>query len=548
MRYDLATDIAAVTVYPDRALVVRVGTVEITEPGEHLLHVGGLPLGINRDSLRAIGRGPAGTRILGVEQAAEYHSAAPEDERRALEDEIRRLERELALLDDRRQIYDEQRDWLRSLAEHSARSFAWGLTHGSVKPEDASVLFTYAAEEAQRTATTRQQIERERDETARLLEARRREYAQLGMGRLPDRTAAAIRVTTEASGRVQMELAYLISGATWRPRYDIRVDAERGSIHLTQQALINQRTGEDWVRVPLALSTARPAAAQRLPDEPDPWYIDTVEPMPQIASAVAMPMAVGATGPLRAAARSRATFASPQAEAFAASAPPGEFEEAMLASADMERTGSVQVFHIAGSGDVPSDGAPHLFSLGEHDLPCQIDYVAMPEVAEGAQRRARGRNLTGQVLLPGSLHIFTTGTAGDEYIGSTTLDLTAENAELTLYLGIDDNITVKRELVERDTDKGSLLQSGIRRITLGYRVTLGNRTDTVRRVVLKDRLPVPRHERIKLKVLDLKPQPTERTRLEQLTWELDVPPDEERRVEWRFVIEAPAELQLTGLP
>lgn len=264
-------------------------------------------------------------------------------------------------------------------------------------------------------------------------------------------------------------------------------------------------------------------------------------------AAMALPASMAAAGTARplAAAR-RPTFAPGAAEAF--SALPGAFEEAALASAEVERTGSVQVFHVAGRGDVPSDGAPHLFTLGEFDLPCKMDYVAMPEVAEGAQRRARGRNTTGQVLLPGSLHIFTTSAAGDEYTGSTALELTAEDAELTLYLGVDDNITVKRELVERDTDKGSLLQNGIRRITISYRVTLGNRTSAPQRVVLKDRLPVPRHERIKLKVLDVKPQPTERTRLEQLTWQLDIAPGEERRVEWRFVVESPADLQLTGLP
>ena len=127
------------------------------------------------------------------------------------------------------------------------------------------------------------------------------------------------------------------------------------------------------------------------------------------------------------------------------------------------------------------------------------------------------------------------------------LERSAEGAEIKLYLGVDDNVTVKRELVERDTDKGSLLQSGIRRITFGYRVTLANRTSVPQRVILLDRLPVARHERIKLRVLDLRPQPSARTRLEQLTWELQLAPGQEQRVEWRFLVEAPADLALTGL-
>ncbi len=152
------------------------------------------------------------------------------------------------------------------------------------------------------------------------------------------------------------------------------------------------------------------------------------------------------------------------------------------------------------------------------------------------------------MLLPGELHVFQATPSGDEYVGQTALELSAMNAELPLYLGVNDNVTVKKELVERETDKGSLLQRGLRRVTLGYRVTLANHTGVPARLVLKDRLPVPRNERIKINVLDIRPQPTTRTKLEQLTWELELAPGEERRVEWRFVVESPTEAEVVGLP
>jgi hypothetical protein len=93
-----------------------------------------------------------------------------------------------------------------------------------------------------------------------------------------------------------------------------------------------------------------------------------------------------------------------------------------------------------------------------------------------------------------------------------------------------------------------LLQSGIRRVTLGYRIIIANHTGAAQRIIVKDRLPVPKSERIRLKTLDMKPQPAERTRLEQLTWDMQIPTGEERRIEWRFVVEAPADVELTGLP
>ena len=541
MEYDLATTITGVTVYPDRALVLRRGEIAIESAGEHAVRIGGLPLGVQSDSLRASGTGPAGMRILEVEQAPEYHPGPPEEELRRLRDEIMVLERSLAGQDERLEVLEEQQGWLRTLGEQSARGLAWSMARGTAKPEDAQSIFTYTAEESRRLSTARQETQRERDDTSNTLEARRREYAELGGGRQPDRVSATVRITLEAPGAITVELSYLIAGAGWRPRYDARVTSEPPGIHLTQQALVTQRTGEAWTQVDLTLSTARPAAAHRLPDDPDPWYVD-LHTIQRLTADVSESMATTVSMRLRAMIPPKSYGAVAAAPMSAAPVP------AEQASAEMERSGAAQLFHIPGGTDVPSDGSPHTVTLGEYHVPCQLDYVTMPVLFEGAQRRASARNTTGQVLLPGELHIFQTGPAGDEYAGATRLEMTAEDAELTMYLGVDDNLTVKRELVERDTDKGSLLQSGIRRITFGYRVTLGNRTSAPQQVRLRDRLPVPRNERIKLKVLDMRPQPAERTRLEQLTWDVQLAPGEERRIEWRFALESPADAEVTGLP
>ncbi len=552
MEIDLDAPITDVTVYPERALVVRRGTATIEAAGEHTLRVTGLPeSSLQRTSLRATGRGPAGMRILGIEQASEFHAAPPEEMLSRLRDEIARLKGEIALVDERVKILDEQRGWLRNLGDQAARSIAYGISRGTAKAEEAGNVFSYSSQEAERLVASKIELDRRREELQRELEARGRELRELGGTKPPDRLVASVRIAVAAPGAVEIQLSYRVRGAAWRPRYDARVDIAAQRVRLTQQALVSQRTGEDWPQVALALSTAQPSAAVSLPDEPDPWYLDMLKPPPP-----PMPMAAAGAAPMRMARLSTAESAFPEERergiAQAASYISGEQlvqqVEAEIAGASAERSGVAQIFHLPGGEDVPSDGAPHTFGVGDYDLPCQLDYVTVPVIASGAHLRAVATNTTGQVLLPGGLHIFHAGPAGDEYVGATKLELTAENADLKLYLGVDDNVTVKRELIERDTDKGSLLQGGVRRVTFGYRVTLTNRTGSPQRVVLKDRLPVPRHERIKLRVLDVRPQPTARTRLEQLTWELQLAPNEERRVEWRFVVESPGDLDMTGLP
>ena len=541
MEHELTTRIAAVTVYPERALVLRRGTVAIVEAGEHALRIGGLPQSVLRDSLRATGRGPAGTRILGIEQAAEFYAAAPEETLQRLREEIVRLEREVELLNERERTLDDERGWLRTLGEQTARRLANGIAIGTAKPEDATSLFAYTNEQTQRLTAARLDLQHQRTDLTLQLQARRREYGELGGGQRPDRLAALVNIDVPAAGEVTIEFSYQVSGAGWKPRYDARVDTAAGAVRLTQQALVTQRTGEDWTKVALALSTARPSAAVALPDEPAPWYVDVRQ------SPVVRPMMGRAlsAAPERGAMR----LYVPGAEAFADDTTQSvAVAEAELATSDVERSGAAQVFRMPGETDVPTDGRPHTLGLADEDLPCRFEYVAMPAVAPGAHLRALASNRTGRVLLPGELHVFHAGASGDEYVGATMLDLTAQDAELKLFLGVDDNIAVKSELIERDTEKGNLLQGGLRRVTVGYRATLANRTSVPQRVLFMDRLPVPRHEKIKVRVLDMRPQPSAHTKLEQLTWELQLAPGEERRIEWRFVVEAPGDLDVSGLP
>ena len=554
MDIELSAPVASVTVYPDRAQIVRRGEVAIESPGEHTLRIGGLPINVQRDSFRVTGQGPAGTRILGVEQTQEFHPRAPEEKLAALRDEIAARERELAALDERIAAIGERRKWLDQLAEQSSRSLSWSLARGLTKPEDISAFLTFVSDERQRAVDAAPELAQQRKDLLSALEALRREYTQLDTGWLPDRVAAVVRVAVATPGDVAISLSYLIGGASWRPRYDARVRTTEGSVRLTQQALVSQSTTEDWTGVAISLSTARPSVARQLPDDPRPWYVNVYTPRP-----------VPPPPPMRAP-RFAAMAPAPGGGFGSDTIPPGVAmspvvassmavqdatpipEEMALDQALVERSGSAQVFHISGDVDIPSDGAPHLLPIAEYDLPGRLEYVAMPVESEGAHLRATVRNSTGQVLPSGELHVFHATPNGDEYAGATKLDLTANGAELKLYLGVDDNVTVKRELIERDTDKGSLLQSGIRRVTLGYRATVTNRTGATQRVIVKDRLPVPQNERIRLKVLDIRPQPTERTKLEQVTWDMQIPADEERRVEWRFTIEAPADVELTGLP
>ena len=283
MEFLAEAPIQVVTVYSDQAQVVRHAGVRVAEAGIHTIRIGGLPQTLQRNSLRATGQGPSGTRILGIEQETEIHASAPSEEIQRLSQEITRLRREIESLESRQKVTEEQRDWLRTLGEQTARRLANGIAAGTARPEDAGALFAYTSAEAERLVGEWSGLETQEEERKKELEARSRELRELSASARPDRLAAIVRMEVPAPGDLDIELSYLIGGASWRPRYDARVDALGGRVQLVEQALVWQRTGEAWEGVSLSLSTARPNASVTLPDEPDPWYIDAQSPATMVS-------------------------------------------------------------------------------------------------------------------------------------------------------------------------------------------------------------------------------------------------------------------------
>jgi uncharacterized protein (TIGR02231 family) len=552
---DIEAPIKEVTVYADRALVTRCGRVEL-EAGEQELRVNNLPQFLH-DSLRAAGRGPKGIRILNVDITTAFRSRPPEAEVVTLQDELERLTQNQQLLEARRSALNDRRQWLRALGEQS-RDFAKGLAQGQMKPQDCADFFSFAANQALQDAEAAQSVDAELKHMQQDVEAKKRELAQMQGNILPDRLAAIVMVSLAEAGEFELELSYLVMGASWHPQYDVRVQMtdEKGSgeVELTYVGVVQQSTGERWEEVDLSLSTARPSLASVLP-ELDPWYLNVYTPP--------------VPGPLRAAKTRIASTSGlpgdqhanfvvqPMVMSTMALADEGAFDEvqdeqtqekelraADVATATVEQTGTALIFRVGRSVDIPSDNSPHKTTIARDNLPCSFDYVSAPLLDEQVHLRASVENATDRVLLSGDASIF----LSSEYVGTTTVKTTAPMEKFKIFLGIDDNIKVKRELVERNVEKGNALQGNIRRISYAYRITVHNYAGVLRKIVIRDHLPVSQHERVKVKVQNVQPTPTERTKLELITWQFSLAAEGEQKIEYRFVVEHPQDMRVIGLP
>jgi uncharacterized protein (TIGR02231 family) len=339
---------------------------------------------------------------------------------------------------------------------------------------------------------------------------------------------AIVEIEVLGAGDLTFELSYVVSGAYWQPLYDLRLresDVTAG-IDTGYLAQVNQRTGEAWDGVSLTLSTARPALASKLP-ELDPWFIRPFSP----------PVPLPVT-PSRVEAMIKAAHAPmPEADTLMMA-----FEVAQPVEACVDSSGSALTYRIPGMVSIPADGAPRKVGIAQVNLDPKLDYVSAPKLVEAAYRRAKLANDSGLTFLPGPVNLFT----GEEYIGTSRLELIPPGGEIEIYLGVDDRLKVVREMKRREVDKK--LIGGKKRLSFGYEIRIENLLPARVQLRLQDQIPVARQEEIKVRLESATPTPSEQTELNLLNWELTIEPNEKRTVRFDFSVECPQGMDLAGLP
>lgn len=523
----IETAIAAVTVFTDRARVTRRGAARLVA-GEQTLAIENVPDSLDESSVRASGRG-AGVKILGVEVTTNYITNAPEAKVADLQAQLEELQERDRALADEDAAQAARLHFLDKLSEAGGVSLARGVAYGKGNMESVVSLSDYLLREREAALARRRELAKGRRDLAREISALESQLGQLQNYTSYTRREIHVSVEAAAETEFELEVVYAVYNASWQPLYDIRL--VESAVAVTYLANVQQQTGEDWPAVQLYLSTARPAVSHDIP-ELDPWYIDRYYPMPPPPprGGMAMPMMAASMAPAQESegmvSRKRVMADAPAAE---------------VAQAEIESGGAAVTYKVARPVAVPADGSPHKTTVTALDLPAALDYVVVPKLAEEAYLRAKVRNISPFIFLPGEALIFHEA----DFVGRTSLETVAPSEEFEAQMGVDDRIKVERELTERQMGKAFI--GNTRRTAFAYKITLTNHLATEAKVTLYDQLPVGRHEEIKSKLQNANPPPVEQSGLNILKWELVVPPGKKVEVSFAFSVEHPRDMQVTNL-
>jgi len=71
--------------------------------------------------------------------------------------------------------------------------------------------------------------------------------------------------------------------------------------------------------------------------------------------------------------------------------------------------------------------------------------------------------------------------------------------------------------------------------------------DVTAEIEVQDQIPVSRHEEIKIKLEQAQPEPTRKTNLNLLEWQLELDPESEEVIRYEYLVEHPRSMQVMGL-
>jgi uncharacterized protein (TIGR02231 family) len=260
--------IQSVTLYPGSATVERV--VQVT-PGMTQVEITGLLANFNTDTLRLqADPGIQVGQVLTRDQAAADSRNPREAE---LEAKIQALQDQLALID----ADYKSAQLVQGYLERLGGAEGTGVRTGPSDPKALLGTLDAIRKGGSDALARMHEAEVRKRAVGKQLEALKRDLEKMQANTRESRTMT-VAVSAKQAGR--LVLSYQVSRAGWKPTYRASLDSNASSIELERMASISQKTGEDWSKVRLRLSTGQPGMTAYAPD-PQPWLLSWRPPQEQ---------------------------------------------------------------------------------------------------------------------------------------------------------------------------------------------------------------------------------------------------------------------------
>lgn len=539
------SSVTAVTVFSDRAQITRESTITLS-PGTYSLCFEKIPTTLDANSLQVSGTGAAVISDLKyrTEYTVEVNDARIKpllEKRGALTEKIEDISVITRNLDLERRLLEGLKD--RSLANRTESN----AIHDTKKWQEFLEFYRARLDRLDNDALARNRERLKIEHETRALD---QEIRDLGGAKRKERRFIEVVLEAKSAGPVKIKLSYIAMGPSWSPVYDVRADRDGKTVKVLSYAVVRQASEEDWVNVALRLSTAKPYLGGAQPNL-DPWYLREYAPPPRTYSRRSEDREMMKKSERAIPSMAGAAASAPGAP-MVAEEPAPEPPEIRAPEASLNDGEGATVFALDGRSTVQNDNQPHRVFLFEREFVASFLYSAVPKMAPYAYLKATVKNTNEATLLPGPMNIFVNGA----YLATGNLGHVAAGEEFSIFLGVDESVSVTHRLIKRFKEADALL-SGANRWSYRYLITLKNNRKTRESFAVTDQFPVS--TRSEIKVTPLSPLvKKEKERAEGapvlrlidgglLEWSFDLKPGEKMELPVEFQIEYPRSMNIQGL-
>ena len=503
---DIKATLKHVTVYPDRAQMTHDATVEIPA-GKTVLKLGALSPYIDQQSIQVKGNGDF--MIVSVNYQNNYLENLEDlpvikDIRNQIEALQLKVEDEQAAIS----ILNEKEAFL--VANRAVLDKKTTLTIEQLK----SVMDLYTTNMEQVTTSVLKKNRLIKDYQKQIDALQKQIADKTGKQQLPS-GEISVTVTADKPVTGKLDFAYVVSNAGWYPSYDVRVDDITKPVNIFFKANVFQNTGVEWKDVKLSFSNATPWIAGDVPVL-YPWFIDYYIPMPVTKSRMPMMSTKG------------------EAPAMAEAATNDMAKEAEAAPVGVEKqVGETTItFDVSIPCSLASDGKIQTIEVQRSTVPAEYKYVTVPKMSSVAYLTASITDWAKLSLQSGEATLYFENT----FVGKSNLDVSQLKDTLTLSLGNDNSILVKREKRQDFTSKKTF---GSNKTEIySFLITVRNNKPGVIKITLSDQIPVSSNSGITVEATELTGGKLN-SQTGFVNWDLEIKPQETKQIILTYSVKYP---------
>lgn len=519
----ITAPITDVTVFLSGAQVIHKGEIALKK-GETTYVLSGLTAGMDPNSIQVVGN--SAYTILSVKHQLNYNARSSNPKVKAVQDSIKLLSFQAQERSSMRNVYQEEKALLQ------ANRTIKGDNSVLLKDDLQEMADFYRArmKEIEYKFLELSQLDREGNEKLSKLQ---QVLSQLQAESQTNPGEIEFVLKSDTEEKADIEIRYIAQNAGWTPFYDLRSEDLNSDIEFTYRAKVWQGTGNDWKRVNLTISTGNPSQGAQVPLM-SPWYINVYQPIAYDKR------------------KREETYNWNQAPSVARDDMSGYaygINEKSIASNSMMTSASYTVitnnsvsteFKITVKYDIASDNQPVEVVMQKQKLKATYKYVAIPKLDLAAYLQAEIVDWMQYSLLPGESNIYFKGT----FVGNGYIDPALANDTLSLSLGKDASITVKRDQV-KDFCKTNVL-GGKKTTSKAYEITIVNTKKIPIYMELYDQVPLSQNADIEVTVEDISGA-THDLASGEVLWKLDVAAGANVKKQLKFTVKYPKKSLIQNL-